>query len=93
MALLEQHYDKYDRARLMVEEKKVFEMYIIISYFLHGFYIVLTRIICRFSLLFVLGVMKLMMIARWNLIIGTPSISRGLDFYLLSTRLVGRRCG
>ena len=93
MALLEQHYDKYHRARLMAEEKKVFKIYNIILFFLHNIYIVLTRIICRFFLLFVLGVMKLMIAIRWNLIIGTPSISRGLDFYHLSTWLVGRRSG
>jgi hypothetical protein len=39
MALLEQHYDKYHRARLMAEEQKVFEMYEIILFFLHGFFI------------------------------------------------------
>jgi hypothetical protein len=44
MALLEQHYDKYHRGRLMAEEKKVYEMSSYdFSYM--AFYIVLTRII------------------------------------------------
>jgi hypothetical protein len=51
----------------------------------------LTCFFCRFSLLFDLGVMRLMMTRRWSMMIGTLSISKRLGilpFITLVTRLV-----